>query len=167
MSSKSIIFNNEVDKAMFIELNNNIKKNEAIIHGRVRFVTRDLAKVRDCHLPQSIKQNKINYIFHSLDPATQALQMLESDTDSLDSLFRMTDSRSRQNTHSINDKRRHINIVSEALAFSIGDLWHTFNSIEEGVNKDNKTEHIQSAPTPSPSVEFKIEDNGITIVELM
>ena len=57
MSSRSNIFNTEADKAKFIELNNNIKKNEAIINGRVRFITRDLAKLENFQLSQFVKQN--------------------------------------------------------------------------------------------------------------
>ena len=95
----------------------------------------------------------------SLEPATQALQVVEGDTDMLDSLLSNTHSRSRQNTNLINDKRKQRSQVSQALSFSLGDLYHTFEGIKKKMNDNDIVHPLQNVSSPATYNNFDIKDD--------
>ena len=158
-STNTIVFNNPLDKETFTVLSNKLQRYESIIKSRTRFVINDLAKFKDCNLPLALRKKKIETIFRSLDPATQALQMFVSDSVTLDSLLSSTDSKTRQSTKYINNRRESIKIVSESLAASMDKLWHDFNLIVEVIDKENVIDIPQPIPPTPPIEERTLRDD--------
>ena len=158
-STNTIIFDNPLDKETSRVLSNNLQRYESVIKSRTRFVINDLAKFKDCNLPLALRQKKIETIFRSLDPATQALQMFVSDSVTLDSLLSSTDSKTRQSTKCINNRRESIKIVSESLAVSMDELWHDFNLIVEVTDKENMIDIPQPVLSTLPIEEMTLRDD--------
>ena len=158
-SPNTIVFNDPLDKETFRVLSNNLLRYESVIKSRTRFVISDLAKFKDCNLPLALRQKKVETIFMSLDPATQALQMYINDSITLDSLLTSTNSKTRQSTKYINTRRESIKIMSESLAASMDELWHDFNLIVEVVDKESVVDIPQPTHTAPPIEERTLRDD--------
>ena len=158
-SPNTIVFNDPLDKETFRVLSNNLLRYESVIKSSTRFVISDLAKFKDCNLPLALRQKKVETIFMSLDPATQALQMYINDSITLDSLLTSTNSKTRQSTKYINSKRESIKVMSESLASSMDDLWHDFNLIIEVVDKESVVNIPHPTNTAPPIEERNLRDD--------
>ena len=136
-SPSTITFDDPEDKETFRVLSNNLLRLESVIKSRIRFAISDITKYKDCILPLTLRQKKVETIFVSLDHATQALLKYNNDSATIYSLLSSSTSKTRQSTKYINSKRESIMVMSETLTDSVDDLWHDFNLIVEVLDREN------------------------------